>query len=64
MENKYIKNVYTDKANNFCQKSFYPVEYLDYKVSTNKEEPEHVRKPIKKDHNRGKQVFSSRDIEE
>ena len=64
MKFKYIKNIFTDKANSFCQKSFYPVEYLDYKVSAKKEEPEHVRKPIKKDHNRGKQVFSSRDIEE
>lgn len=64
MENGYIKNIFTDKANNFKQHSFYPVEYCEWKVSSKKEAPEHVAKPRpKKEDNGEKKVFSAKDID-
>lgn len=65
MHNKYIKNVFTDKAPNFRQESFYPVEYTDGGRISAKSEPQKnspKRRKTNKD-NGGKKVFSSDDIE-
>lgn len=50
MSFKYIKNVHKDKANTFCQSSFYSVEYGDMPIGKRQDVERHektARKPRK-----------------